>query len=129
MINRSDIEAFEYYNDMVEDLSYKDTFETMDGYQTFTQSTAIYPANKGLEYVALGLASEAGEFAGKIKKFIRDGVLDKEAAVAELGDILWYLARAAEELDTLLSTAARINVDKLTDRFNRGVIKGNGDYR
>jgi len=100
-----------------------------DAYQDFTDTTAIYPPEKGLEYVALGLASEAGEFAGKVKKMIRDGNYDTEAMIAELGDVLWYVARAAAELDVHLSDVAKDNVEKLKSRMERNVVKGDGDNR
>ena len=129
MINRDDLEAFGYYDEMEEDYTYIDSWKTLDGYQAFTDSTAIYPDDKALEYVALGIASEAGEFAGKIKKFIRDGVYDQKALEAELGDVLWYVARAAEELGVYLSDVAKFNVDKLEDRLARDVLKGSGDNR
>ena len=41
---------------------------------------------------------------------------------AELGDVLWYLARAAAELDYHLSTIAEMNVEKLKSRKERNVI-------
>jgi NTP pyrophosphatase (non-canonical NTP hydrolase) len=100
-----------------------------DAYQDFTDSTAIYPPEKGLEYTALGLASEAGEFAGKVKKMIRDGNYDTEAMIAELGDVLWYVARAAAELDVHLSDVAKDNVEKLKSRIERNKIGGSGDDR
>jgi NTP pyrophosphatase (non-canonical NTP hydrolase) len=91
--------------------------------------TAIYPKQQGLAYTALGLASEAGEYAGKIKKGIRDGTFDDEAAAAELGDVLWYVATAAHELGYELDEIAYGVVKKLRDRAERGVIKGSGDNR
>jgi NTP pyrophosphatase (non-canonical NTP hydrolase) len=100
-----------------------------DAYQDFTDETAIYPPEKGLEYTALGLASEAGEFAGKVKKAIRDNVYDSEAMIAELGDVLWYLARAAAELDVHLSDVAIDNITKLKSRKERGKLGGSGDDR
>ena len=100
-----------------------------DAYQDFTDSTAVYPARLGLEYTALGLASEAGEFAGKVKKAIRDNTYDADAMAAELGDVLWYLARAAAELDYHLSTIAEMNVEKLKSRKERNVLGGSGDER
>lgn len=100
-----------------------------DAYQDFTDETAIYPEEKGLEYTALGLASEAGEFAGKVKKMIRDKTYDTEAMIAELGDVLWYVARAAAELDVHLSDVAKDNVEKLKSRMERGKLKGSGDKR
>ena len=100
-----------------------------DAYQDFTDSTAVYPARLGLEYTALCLASEAGEFAGKVKKAIRDNTYDADAMAAELGDVLWYLARAAAELDYHLSTIAEMNVEKLKSRKERNVLSGSGDTR
>lgn len=100
-----------------------------DAYQDFTDTTAIYPPEKGLEYVALGLASEAGEFAGKVKKAIRDNQWDLDAMAAELGDVLWYVARAAAELDVHLSDVAKDNIEKLKSRQDRGKLGGSGDSR
>ena len=100
-----------------------------NSFQDFTDSTAIYPEARALEYVALGLASEAGEFAGKVKKWIRDGVFDEEAAKAELGDILWYVARAATEMNMYMSDVAQYNVEKLTNRQQQGTLQGSGDNR
>lgn len=111
------------------DMEEIDQYIFFDIYQDFTDSTAIYPPEKGLEYTALGLASEAGEFAGKVKKAIRDNTYDADAMAAELGDVLWYLARAAAELDYHLSTIAEMNVEKLKSRKERNVISGSGDTR
>lgn len=91
--------------------------------------TAIYPKQQGLSYTALGLASEAGEFAGKIKKGIRDGNFDDEGAAAELGDCLWYVAAAAHELGYELDEIAHRVVKKLRDRSARNAIQGSGDFR
>lgn len=108
-------------------------------YEIATRSTAVYPeAESGsynaLQYLVLGLTSEAGEVAGKLKKVWRDseGVMTPEtetAIVAELGDILWYLARFADELGYNLEEIALGNLDKLNSRRERGVIGGSGDTR
>ena len=52
---------------------------TATEYQRKAAETAIFPKEKALEYLALGLTSEAGEVAGKVKKIIRDGKGNKEA--------------------------------------------------
>lgn len=103
-------------------------------YQAATESTAVYPKDKALEYLVLGLASEAGEVAGKLKKIIRDnesvvGVHEAKVICKELGDVLWYVAQIALELNTTLEAVAMMNIDKLADRKNRGVISGSGDSR
>jgi NTP pyrophosphatase (non-canonical NTP hydrolase) len=106
-----------------------------DDYQRESRKTAGYPPiGHAVIYPALGLVNEAGEVAGKIKKIFRDkeGVIgDAEctALKAELGDVLWYLAQVATELDLSLQDIAEANLTKLFDRLERGKIKGDGDYR
>lgn len=105
--------------------------EKLDEYQKLASQTAVYPRNRdsALMYTALGLASEAGEYAGKVKKLIRDAEWSKAAAAAELGDVLWYVAMAAEANGFTLSEIAQANVDKLSDRKARNALRGSGDYR
>jgi len=103
--------------------------EKFDHYQRKTQETAIYPEDKALEYLALGLNGEAGEVAEKIKKHIRDGKELDEDFAKELGDVLWYLTRLVDELDADMSEIAEANLDKLFDRKERDKIQGSGDNR
>ena len=103
-------------------------------YQAFTRTTAIYPgAGSGediaLAYLGLGLASEAGEVAGAVKKLMRDGVFDQDSFLEEVGDCLWYLSMIASELGVPLGDLAQGNMDKLQSRKERGVLGGNGDNR
>ena len=98
-------------------------------YQQWTRTTAIYPSANAIEYVTLGLASEAGEVADVLKKEIRDGDDRKDSMRKELGDVLWYLARVADELGTDLGEIAADNVAKLHDRQERGKLRGSGDDR
>lgn len=98
-------------------------------YTFFTRTTAIYPEKQALEYLALGLCSEAGEFAGKVKKLIRDNSWDRTAAEAELGDVFYYICRLCDELSIDPEKVLESNYKKLTDRLARGVLGGSGDYR
>jgi NTP pyrophosphatase (non-canonical NTP hydrolase) len=103
-------------------------------YEQTINKFAIYPeagrsTPMALAYCALGLGGEAGEYSEKVKKLIRDGKLDKSLAVKELGDVLWYLTRSANELGYSLLDVAEINLLKLTDRQDRGVLQGSGDVR
>jgi len=104
-------------------------------YQLKSRKTAKYPAiGHPVIYPALGLVNEAGEVAGKIKKVFRDkdGQINAEtrgALQAELGDVLWYLAQVATELDLTLEEIAESNIAKLYDRLERGTIRGDGDNR
>lgn len=102
-------------------------------YQEFTRTTAIYPKDKNVEYLVLGLVSESGEVAGVLKKYIRDGFSKeelKEKLIAELGDCFWYLARLCDEvLEMKMDEVMELNQKKLEDRKKRDVLKGSGDYR
>ena len=104
-------------------------------YQQKSRATAKYPAiGHAVIYPTLGLVNEAGEVAGKIKKVFRDkdGHISeetREALKAELGDVLWYLAQVATELNLSLNEIAEYNIAKLYDRLERGKIKGEGDSR
>lgn len=105
---------------------------TFKKYQEFTTSTAIYPKNKGLEYLTLGLTSEAGEIAGVAKKFIRDNEYYHEMKVKmikELGDVMWYMAQLMEHLQIDLEDVLEINMNKLTQRKANNTLKGSGDDR
>ena len=98
-------------------------------YTFFTRTTAIYPEKQALEYLALGLCSEAGEFAGKVKKLIRDNSWDRTAAEAELGDVFYYICRLCDELNLNPETILQQNYEKLSSRLARGTLSGNGDFR
>lgn len=103
-------------------------------YQEQAVKTAIYGEGNKIIYPALGLANEAGEVLGKIKKVLRDkeGNFDEDARKAigdEVGDVLWYMAALLRDLEIPMETIASNNIDKLLDRQARGVIKGSGDNR
>jgi len=86
-------------------------------------------------YIALGLAGEVGEICEKLKKCLRDHDGDftdeavREAVKKELGDALWYWSQLCEEFGFDAGAVAQANLDKLTSRKDRGVLKGEGDNR
>ena len=103
-------------------------------YQRLSRRTAEYPREQWLAYPALGLAGETGEVVEHAKKAIRDdaGAITEErrqAMAKELGDVLWYVAQLATELDLDLDDIAQANLDKLRSRQERGVLTGSGDDR
>lgn len=102
-----------------------------DQYIVNTKAHAKYPKERALEYLVAGLGSEVGEVLGKYKKAIRDsgGDLDTSSFRAELGDVLWYIARIHDELGLSLYETAIDNVDKLNKRLDKGTIHGDGDDR
>ncbi len=104
----------------------------LNEYQNEARKTAIYPTSEGIVYCILGLGNEAGELQGKYKKFLRDdsdwGDVRRQL-IAELGDVLWYAAMLAEELNIGLGTVAELNLEKLNSRQQRGTLGGSGDNR
>jgi len=108
---------------------------TFADYQRDAQKTAIYPnVGQNFVYPTLGLAGEAGEIANKIKKIIRDknnqlDDNDRQEIKKELGDVLWYIAQIATELQIPLEEIAQNNLEKLLSRLERNVLGGSGDNR
>jgi len=108
---------------------------TPDKYEDLAGQTAIFPKEKALEYLALGLTSEAGEVAGKVKKLIRDGEdvegfeMKKIAIASEIGDVIWYCAMMAKEVGVPLNDILKENLKKLHSRKERGTLHGSGDNR
>tara|TARA_R100001463_G_scaffold101230_2_gene155677 strand:- start:4812 stop:5201 length:390 start_codon:yes stop_codon:yes gene_type:complete len=119
----------------MQDKLFIDEIITPDLYENLAGQTAIFPKEKALEYLALGLTSEAGEVAGKVKKLIRDGEdvegfeLKKIAIASEIGDVLWYCAMMAKEVGVPLNDIMKENLKKLHSRKKRGTLSGSGDER
>jgi NTP pyrophosphatase (non-canonical NTP hydrolase) len=112
---------------------------TLNGYQHDAEVTwrgKLPGTEMGRVYLALKLAGEAGETAEKLGKLVRDkdGLMDiapedLRAIALELGDVLWYVSVLAGELGFDLQEVAKMNLQKLRDRRERGVLQGSGDYR
>ena len=82
-----------------------------NSYQRSSAKTAIYDDKYKISYPALGLAGEAGEVANKVKKLMRDGVNNmpenwRDDIASEIGDVLWYCAALATDLNLSLGTIA-----------------------
>lgn len=83
-----------------------------DDYQTQAAATATYLSVDKYVYTALGLFNEAGEVAGKVKKWLRDDrrqtTPERAAAVhAEGGDLAWYCAALCTDFGLRLGDVAR----------------------
>lgn len=117
-------------------------------YQQWTGTTAVYTDSgegtlAALNYVIMALGGEVGEIQNKFKKALRgdpgavettNGVTyltpEKEQEVYdEFVGVIYYIARLAEELGVRLDRVMDNSHALLTDRQDRGVIKGNGDNR
>lgn len=127
---------------------------SLEKYQTLATRSAIYPGQGtplGLAYVTLKLNGEAGELAEHVGKAMRDDNLipftpaeggelalsiygkltedRRDKIIKEIGDCLWYLSAACNELGISLHYAARRNLAKLADRTERDALRGSGDDR
>ena len=70
---------------------------------------------------AAGLAEEAGEVLGHVRKHVFMGhPLDRERVTKELGDTLWCLATVAGCVGVRLGDVAAANVEKLRRRYPDG---------
>lgn len=120
MITKEDVEAF----------MRDESFLEFNDYQKKARKYAVYDVKKfKVVYPALGLSGESGEVVDKIKKWLRDGVVNKEDVAKELGDVLWYLAILSEDLGYPLSEIALMNLEKLEKRKKSGKLRGSGDDR
>lgn len=107
---------------------------TLNDYAEFTERMWFSGDGKpsmerDLPIMALGLAGETGEVVEHIKKLLRDGTITESELVKELGDVLYYWARICKFFDILPSDVIYANIEKLTSRMQRGVLRGNGDNR
>lgn len=72
--------------------------------------------------IALGLAEEAGEVAGLMKRVLRNFPKDraratKESFIEEMGDVFWYLTACCEVQGTSLEEIWEYNKQKLKERY------------
>lgn len=109
---------------------------TFDEYQKQALTTAISHPDPLMDKTiwAMGISGEAGEVIEKWKKIVayKDGKIsdeDRQELKKELGDVVWYIAVFAHSLGLSLDEVMQLNLDKLTNRNKRGVIKGQGDNR
>lgn len=132
------MELIDDYREVFEEFDYDLTFHE---YATDVMDKAIYPDT--LLYPVLGLVSEAGEVADKVKKHFRDNEFEvncedaiveipaetRMAIALELSDCLWYLTAIASDIGYDLEEIAYLNMEKLESRQERDVLKGSGDNR
>jgi NTP pyrophosphatase (non-canonical NTP hydrolase) len=106
----------------------------LSDYQIKAREFSTYDKQYDVFYPILGLTGEAGEVANKFKKVIRDkdGVIDVQSNLEmamELGDVLWYVSALATDLGYSLEDIAKMNINKLESRRERGTLQGSGDHR
>lgn len=97
-------------------------------------TAARYHYQNTLEETYLTLVTDSGYLAGLVKKAIRDdgGHLSQERRakmVGTLGRICWVLDGMCHRLSTTRYAVMNDNLNKLSDRKQRGVLQGSGDSR
>ena len=90
----------------------------IDAFAEWASSTAPAPPDAEatgphLAELGLGLVGDAGEVADLIKKYLRDGVLDRDHLAHELGDVLYYWAR--------LCAVTSVRPSELLERSRRSI--------
>lgn len=94
-----------------------------DAYQTLATRTTnpALDADGRLLDAAAGLAEEAGEVLGAVRKHLfQQRPLDRAALTRELGDVLWCLSAVATSIGVSLGDVAHTNLDKLRVRYPGG---------
>lgn len=101
-----------------------------DEYQINAKRYAIFPKAHTDEYLILGLCSEAGELASKLKKQIRDQAeMTDDDIIDEVGDVIWYCSQILLARSITMSDCLYRNISKLESRLQRGKLQGSGDHR
>ena len=82
-----------------------------------TMNAALAPDERLID-AAAGLAEEAGEVLGMVRKHLyRDRPLDAEVLAEELGDALWCIAAVATSAGLSLDAIGSANIEKLRRRY------------
>lgn len=102
----------------------------VDDYSLWVEGKIITDGETRLIENTLGLIGESGEIAEKIKKLLRDNTkVEAKDIIKELGDVAFYLTALANYFGSSLEEVLKLNMIKLNDRQERGVLSGSGDNR
>lgn len=96
-------------------------------YQDFVVQMASSRSKRDWESMiltaGLGMASEAGEAADRVKKHVfHEGEWDRDAFLKEAGDVLWYIAFGAHAAGSSIREIINLNVEKLRARYTSGTF-------
>jgi len=91
-------------------------------YQKLCKKTAkrFFDKDKEILTWGLGIAGEAGDVAGCIKKTVSHGNNQKEGIKENIGDTLWYLAMICNFYGWNLDDILKENINKLKKRYPKG---------
>ena len=128
LINETDLKAFGYFDMFQNSLIYEN--DPVRFYSQFVEDKVFTKGRDRLVENTLGLVGEAGEVSEKVKKLFRDkNSFSDEDVLKELGDVLFYATALANIFGGNLKTIMEMNMKKLDDREQRGVLSGSGDNR
>jgi|TARA_R110000824_G_scaffold101591_1_gene241290 NTP pyrophosphatase (non-canonical NTP hydrolase) len=128
LINETDLKAFGYFDMFQNSPIYEN--DPVRFYSQFVEDKVFTKGRERLVENTLGLVGEAGEVSEKVKKLFRDkNSFSDEDVLKELGDVLFYATALANIFGGNLKTIMEMNMKKLDDREQRGVLGGSGDNR
>tara|TARA_E500000318_G_scaffold20630_1_gene21186 strand:- start:1321 stop:1710 length:390 start_codon:yes stop_codon:yes gene_type:complete len=128
LINETDLKAFGYFDMFQNSPIYEN--DPVRFYSQFVEDKVFTKGSDRLVENTLGLVGEAGEVSEKVKKLFRDkNSFSDEDVLKELGDVLFYATALANIFGGNLKTIMEMNMKKLDDREQRGVLSGSGDNR
>lgn len=81
-----------------------------------TQNTAL-PIWAMREHALYGLSSEVGEVLGLHQKVHQGHMMDDDALMHEIGDVLWFVAELCDVYGWDMAEVAQENIDKLRRRY------------
>lgn len=89
-----------------------------------------YPESKDYLHAVMGIVTEAGELAKTVVDVTRQAPgVDRENAIEEIGDVLWYIAIACDALGVNIEDAMRANIAKLKSRYPERFTESNALIR
>lgn len=89
--------------------------------KTYSEFVSVLLSNPNATNIALGLVSEAGEFANEIRKMsFQSHPLDRVKLLKELGDVRFYLQAAYDFMGVTDNEVIVENMEKLTKRYPDG---------
>jgi NTP pyrophosphatase (non-canonical NTP hydrolase) len=91
-------------------------------YQKLCKNTAKKYDDKDKEIMnwGLGIAGEAGDVAGCIKKVAFHNNDQRDGIKENIGDVMWYIAMICNYFDWDLESILEENIDKLKKRYPDG---------
>jgi NTP pyrophosphatase (non-canonical NTP hydrolase) len=111
-------------------------FQDFDLYQMLAEKSNVTPKDNRLSEIMFGLAEEMGEFFSFHKRMIRGDYDTPEKqsealflASKELGDILWYMSAWCTIHGLQFGEVPFQNIEKLSKRMQKNLVKGSGDTR